>query len=282
MSFATPLALILLVPLLVLLVLSATRSHGWAGRLPGTWDRVVAPTLKRHVAVHSNLGKAGAPVLAIGLAALVVLALARPGVDADDPRDIVTLGGRVIVLDVGEDLAGHQLFIDALHDADPAIATAIIAVAGDAYRIVPFTTDKAQIDRYVQVLSADMMPAPGNRPHLGIARAEKILLDAGYLVRQIVLVTAKRPPEQSVAISQTETQRIVVPLFNPAIWQDWADTQHSTLADRESVSDIAETLADAIRAAARSELPATRLDLATILIGITALLWLLLFRRRAG
>ena len=121
------------------------------------------------------MGHAATPVLCFVLALLVVFALSRPGLDVEDDDTFATLAGRVVILDVGSDLTRHRHVLDDLYRADPGVSTALVAVSGDAYRIVPFTTDKAQIDRYLRVLSTDIMPRPGQNAHLGLALAEQML-----------------------------------------------------------------------------------------------------------
>lgn len=278
MSFAVPIALILLVPLCMAGLLTGSARLGWAGRLPGMWDRAVAKPLKAHLARHSSLGRAAPPVLTLLIAAVLILALARPGIEVKRPQDFATLAGRVVVMDMGSDMAEHRLFVDALFRSGPA-ATAIVAVAGDAYRIVPFTTDWQQIDRYLRVLRADVMPEPGRRPHLGLARAERILENADYIVRQVVLVTAKPPPEIIVEVPDSGAQRVVVALRHGEAWAPWATSWGADLLAGTDTDAIAAALDDAAKTAARTELPGARTDLSSLLLGLAAALSLLLFRR---
>lgn len=285
MSLIHPTVLLLLLPLVLAGVLARSTRFGWAGRLPGGWDQVISPRLKAHAALRSGLGRAGAPVLCLGIAALLITALARPGIDADRTEAHATLAGRVVVLDVGAELDAQRLFLDALNGAGRMPATAVVVATGEAYRIVPFTTDTAQIDRYVRVLRQDMMPVSGHRPHLGLAEAERILAAAGLPVRQIVFITSTLPPETMVPVPGTGSERIIVALGSAGatgIWARWAEGWDASLAGRGSADDIAQALEDAARAAARAELPAARLDLSSALLAVAALFWLLLFRRRAS
>ena len=282
MSFVLPYALLLLLPLAGLAWMARAGRRSWAGRLPGAWHQVVSPDLRPLIALRSRLGAAGTPVLCFGIGALLIGALARPGLDADDPEDFATLAGRVIVLDVGSNLARHRHALDALYRADPGVATAVVAVSGDAYRIVPFTTDRAQIDRYVRVLSAEIMPEPGQRPHLGLARAERSLNDAGYLVRQVVVLTGRRAPEQVVEIPGTDSQRYVVALEDDLGWEDWATAQGGSVLARAEIDSVTEELQREARDKARAELPGSRIELSFVLIALSAALWLLLFRRRTA
>lgn len=280
MSFAMPLALLLLLPLGGLLALARSGAYGRNTRLPGRWQSVVAPYLRGYLAQRSDLARAGTPILCIATAALVIIALARPGLDGDRTDDYATLAGRVIVLDVGSDLARHRHFIDDLQRADPGVATAVIASSGDAYRIVPFTTAAAQINRYVRVLNAQMMPMPGHNPHLALAQAERILADAGFLVRQIVLVTARQAPDQIVGIPAAQSQRFLVSLAGAENWQSWASAQSAVVLRKEAVVRLTRSLKYETASVARSELPSARSEWTTLLLVLAAVLWLPLFRRR--
>ena len=282
MSFAVPLALLLLAPLGGLLYLVRTQGAGGFSRLPRAWHRVVVPSLREYLAQRSKLGRAGIPAVCFVVAALVILALARPGVDADDTDAYATLAGRVIILDVGSDLARHRHFMETLHRAGTGIATAVIASSGDAYRIVPFTTDRAQIDRYVQVLDAQMMPDPGHNPHLALALAERMLSEAGYAARQIVLLTARSAPPHTVEIPSGTSRRALVPLTAADLWPEWAQAQGATVIEADGAAALTEALGSDARAIARSELPSARHEFTTVLICLASLLWLTLFRRRTS
>ncbi|MGD1926203.1 MAG: VWA domain-containing protein [Paracoccaceae bacterium] len=280
MSFVAPFSFLLLLPLLGFLFVVRSGGSGQARRLPGAWHGLVQPALRGDLAARSRLGQAVVPVLCFIAATLVITALARPGVDTDDTDRLATLAGRVIILDVGAALARHRHFMDALHSADGGIATAVIAASGDAYRIVPFTTDKSQIDRYVQVLDAGMIPRQGQSPHIALATAERILTDAGYLVRQIVLLSARGGPQETVEIPLGQSRRIVVPLGDTDRWDDWAAAEHAEIAGPAAARDLTERLKQDARAMAHAELPSTRHEFTTVLIALAALIWLLLFRRR--
>jgi hypothetical protein len=188
----------------------------------------------------------------------------------------------VIILDVGADLARHRQFVDTLIRADPGVATSIIAVAEDTYRIVPFTTDHVQIDRYVRVLNADMMPRPGQKPHVALADAERSLASAGLPARQIVLLSARSAPDQIVEIPRQQSDRYVVKLGDAQGWEQWADAQGATVLRAGSALQLTEARRQQARRIARAEIPTARHDLTVWLIALAAVLWLLLFRRRSA
>ena len=60
---------------------------------------MIAPALKRYVAGKAAASRNRTPFLALAIAALIVLALARPGGHAGDEVDLTGIAGRVIVMD---------------------------------------------------------------------------------------------------------------------------------------------------------------------------------------
>ena len=280
MSFLAPLALALLIPLGAIFWMSRTPRFNAAALLPGTWGAVVAPRFRAIVAGQSRLAAAQAPFLTLTVAILVAMSLTRPGLDLQDPEGFSGVGGRVVVMDIGADLTRHRQFLDQLHGADRMTSTAIVAVSGDAYRVTPFTTDQAYIDRYVRVLSADMMPRPGQQPHLGLANAERLLDEAGFLVRQVIFLSKRPAPPDIVAVPTASADRIVIDLSDGTSWRDWAEAQQAEIVGRDAIAPLTSNFTAATRAAARAELPDARFDLTPLLITLATALFLLKFRRR--
>lgn len=281
MSFALPLVLILIAPLAALFYFLASGRLAMTGRLPGAWDRLVAPPLRRYIADRAASGRNLAPFLALAIAGLIVVALARPGADMGDEIDLTGIAGRVIVLDASTDISRQAVFVRELEEADPSLPTAIIAVAGDAYLIVPFTTDPAQTHRYLNVLTPDMMPEGGRRLHLGFALAEKVLARAGYPAGQIIL-TSDQPPPAPVAIAPSATLRTIAVLGQrPANWTAFADIYGADVIGESRAKDASAPLLFKARTKAASTLQGARYDLSPWLIGAAMLGWLMLFRRRA-
>ena len=101
MTFAQPLALLLLLPAAGL-VMWLRLAHGPdALRLPGHWRRVIDSTMQSFMArrvVSPNRLPVG---VWLAIWTLLVLALARPVLDAPAPTDYGNLAGRVIALDIG-------------------------------------------------------------------------------------------------------------------------------------------------------------------------------------
>ncbi len=280
MSFAAPLILLLALPLAGLAWLLAKGGVAMSGRLPGAWNSVVAPPLKRYLAGKSAAARNNAPFLTLGIAALIVLALARPGGETGEELDLTGLAGRVIVMDASTDISRQAVFIRELEEANPNLPTAIIAAGADAYLITPFTTDPAQTHRYLNVLTPDMMPGDGRRLQLGIAMAEKTLARAGYPVGQII-VTSDLPPPPTVAIANSETIRTVA-VLGDGDWQDFANVYGANVVGGDAGASASDDLLAQVRDEVAATLPGTRFDLSVWLIGTAMLCWLALFRRRAS
>ena len=67
--------------------------------------------------------------------------------------------------------------------------TAVIAYAGDAHTVVPFTDDNATIEHLLTSLSPEIMPKPGSRPDKALQLAAKLMTDSGLPKAQILLLT---------------------------------------------------------------------------------------------
>lgn len=282
MSFGHPIALTGLLPLAALAVLLWRRAPALVPALPGGWTRLIAPPLRRYMARDLTRPGLGQVWLTLGVAACLVVAAARPLVPLGEGRDWANRVGRVIVIDADNaGMPARRIVVDRLLEASPRVPTALVAVAGDAYMIVPFTTDSTQVDRYLQVLEPDAMPVPGLAVHTGLALAEKIVADAGIVARQIVLIAGERAPAGPVELPGTATLRSVVTTGNAAGWDRVAEVYGADLAASEDLTPVTGALEAAVRALA-ADLPGEVIDLTAWLIALALVLALGLFRRRSA
>lgn len=282
MSFALPHVLILIAPLAVLAWALAKGKLAAAGRLPGAWNALIAPPLKRYIAARAAASRNRTPLLTLAAASLIVLALARPGAETGDEIDLTGIAGRVIVLDVSTDISAQAVFVRELEEANPTLPTAIIAAGADAYLIVPFTTDPTQTHRYLNVLTPALMPDEGRRLHLGLALAEQVLTRAGYPAGQIIL-TSDLPPPPPVAIAPSASIRTVAALGGDAPdWHGYAAFHNAEVIGGGQASSASADLIRRARDQAVATLPGARFDLSPWLIGAAMAGWLMLFRRRAA
>ncbi|MEM7270503.1 MAG: VWA domain-containing protein [Pseudomonadota bacterium] len=279
MSVIFPIALVLLLPLAALAWAMTRSDVVGAGRLPGAWERLISPPLRSYIADRAAIVKSAAPTLCLAIAALIAVALARPGLITETKPDYANIVGRVVVIDVAAGLPPQTVYVNALLEASPHIPTALIASAGESYLIAPFTTDPKQITRYLNAIRPEMMPLAGRRPHLGLALAERTLDEAGLLVRQIIVTSAGDPPP-IVGVAASDTLRHVVGAGG-AGWRDYADAYQADLGDADPAPTIT-AIEEAARAAVEASLPGARTELTPWLIGGTLLLLLPLFRRRSA
>lgn len=282
MSFAHPFALLGLLPLAGLAILLWRQAPSLVPALPGGWAKLIAPPLRRYMARDLTRPGLGQVWLTLGIAACLVLAIARPLVPTGDGRDWANLVGRVLVIDAEHDgIAARRIVVDRLLAASPKVPTALVALSGDAYVLVPFTTDAAQIDRYLRVLEPDAMPMRGLAVHTGLALAEKTISDAGVLARQIVLVVGAGAPGDAVDLPETDTLRAVITAGDPAGWDKVAAAYGAEVASSDSLAGVTEALDAAVRDLAAS-LPGEMIDLSPFLIALALVLALGLFRRRSA
>lgn len=280
MSFALPLFLTLMIPLAVATWVLTKGGVATTGRLPGAWNALVAPPLKRFLASRAAAGRNRTPFLALGIAGLIVLALARLGGETGAEADLTGVAGRVIVIDASTDISRQAVFVRELEEANPNLPTAIIAAGADAYLITPFTTDPAQTHRYLNVLTPDMMPGEGRRLHLGLAMAERALARAGYPVGQIIL-TSDQPPPPPVAIADSDTIRAVA-VLGQGDWRGFADAYGAAVIGGDAGATASDELLTRARDEVAATLPGARFDLSPWLIAAAMLCWLALFRRRTS
>ena len=206
MSFAAPLWLAGLVPVAALAWALWRQAPMLVPALPGCWARLIEPPLRRFMARDLSRPGLGQVWLCLGIAACLVVAMARPLIPLGTGTDYANMVGRVILIDADQEgIAERRIAVDRFLELSPDVPTSLVAVAGDAYMIVPFTTDAAQIDRYLRVLEPDAMPMPGLAVHSGLALGEKIIADAGVVAGQIVLIAGPRAPDAVVDLPGTET-----------------------------------------------------------------------------
>ena len=284
MTFANPLALLVLLPIVGAALLLRHRHPALLAQLPGAWRALVEPAMHRHVGRYlsgSNRQQAG---WCLAIAALLAIALARPVFDRGDTPVYANLAGRIAVIDMASSrLEEHRLQAQRLVMLSPAVPVALVAAASEAFTVVPLTTDSAYLDRYLRVLTRQTMPIDGRALATGIAHAESILGEAGIVNRQIIVMTAGPAPVSPVRIASSGSDRVLlVPNGETTAWEtaaaafdariDTTDAIERTVVDHEQV--IARQLRDG--------LPGSTVALAPWLAGLAALAFLVLFRRRSG
>ncbi|MCY4590055.1 MAG: VWA domain-containing protein [Alphaproteobacteria bacterium] len=285
MTFTHPFVLLLLVPLALALLLALNHRAVPAGRLPGGWRRLVAPGL------HDYLGRGlrdrtpGMVRWCCGLAAILVIALARPVIESTDRPAWANLAGRVVVIDMSaaSALPGHRLRAAAIVESSMPVPVALVATAGESYTVVPFTSDPQHLDRYLQVLDTTMMPLGGRSLSSGIAHGEALLRDGRIRAGLIVVLTGGPPPGDPVRLAASGTRRTI--LLADTDPDRWRETGRRLGAEVLAHADSAKVLADhndAIRDLVRASDRDSTHDLTPWVLALAAAGWVALFRRRSG
>lgn len=282
MSFGIPLALLGLIPVVAVALLLWRRAPMLLSALPGGWARIIGPELTDYMARGLSRPGLGQAWLCIAAAGIVVLAIARPLVPLGGGIDYANLAGRVIVLDaISDGIEDRRITVDRILELSPDVPTSLVALSSDAYTIVPFTTDRAQIDRYLRVLDADVIPDPGLSMHTGIAHAEKVLADAGVVAAQMVMIFGGDAPPRVLDIPETDTLRwFVVPEASDR-WERFANGYQAEITNGSTVEPLVDDMSLALEAL-RGSLPGAAADFSPWLYALAMVLWLGLFRRRSA
>ena len=281
MTITNPLALLLLLPAIAL-VLWLYIGRGPTGlRLPGHWHRAIASVMQPFMA-ERVISQNRMPILFwVAVWTLLVLGLARPVINAGAPTDYGNLAGRVIAMDLGAgmDIEGQRLMAYRIFDAAPKTPTALVISTGEAFDVVPLTTDRNQLERYIQVASSAVMPVGGRAPGIAIIQAEKLLERAEVVVGQLVVLTGGKVPAASAAKGGEWLRALVVDSDSLANWAGYAEQVGARLVDETSVDKVIEDLDDRVASALRDTNRTGDLALAPWLLALAGLLWLLFFRR---
>lgn len=152
----------------------------------------------------------------------------------------------------------------------------------ESFEAVPLTVDRAHLERYLQVIEADIMPAGGRALELAAAHGEGLLTRASIIAGQVVVISGGTPAPAQTVMPPRWPRALIITDGDPADWSVYADKTGARLSDIDDVEPVVQELdSDIARALRQSERPA-RHDLTPWLIAAVLLLWLTLFRRRSG
>lgn len=275
----------LLAPLLALAVLAIGRRQA---QLPGAWQRAIGDNLRSFLAgtvrqVQTMWRSLAFFILWILLgAALATISLGQ----IETPK-LRNLDARIVVIDLGvpalaEDrIAAARYLIDSSSD----VPTAVVAVTEHAFDVVPLTRDESHLDRYLQVLTKDVMPVEGRSLLTGVERAVALLDRAQIQARQITVFTGGEPPAIGRFRKPERTENhnvwLVLPEKTHAAWQNFANELDATLIDDRDTQDLHDDFEERRQdAAAKAVSIRERQDITPWLIAFLLPLWLLLFFRR--
>ena len=203
--FLRPIWLLALLPALLLLWLH------WRSRAEVAWRRVIAPHLLPHLLSGSG-EKESWPTPVHLLAAFWLagaIALAGPSWQREMAPFADQRSALVIALHLGPSMLAEDIQPSRLERATHKIRdllalrsgarTALIAYAGSAHMVVPFTTDSRLIEDFAGELSPELMPRPGNDAGQAVALAARLLQQA-ELTGNVLLITDAITPDALPAL----------------------------------------------------------------------------------
>ncbi|MGB5467107.1 MAG: VWA domain-containing protein, partial [Sedimenticolaceae bacterium] len=184
LHFLRPLWLLVLLPALLLTWVL------WRRRGDLAWRNVIAPHLLPHLLAGSG-ETAGRfrPLHLLGAFWLVaVIAIAGPAWQREPAPFTDQRVPLVIVLHLGASMLAEDIQPTRLERAThkirdllalrPGARTALIAYAGSAHLVMPFTTDARLVEEFAGELSPGLMPRPGNAPAEALTLATQLLQQA--------------------------------------------------------------------------------------------------------
>jgi Ca-activated chloride channel family protein len=178
----------------------------WRGRSEVAWRRVIAPHLLPHLlAGHDNQNSRWRPMHLLGLFWLIgVIVLAGPSWQREPAPFADQRPALVIALYLGSSMLAEDIQPSRLQRAvhklrdllalRPGAATALIAYAGSAHRVLPFTSDGRLIEQFAAELSPELMPRPGNAVGEALTMASQLLQQAER-AGSVLLITDAIPSD---------------------------------------------------------------------------------------
>ena len=282
MIVSHPLVLLLLIPAVAAFAWLARLGDRYLARLPGDWGRVVAPSLRTFVGREATQGAAPQLLGFLALWVVLVITISRPVWKLEEAANFSNIAGRVIAMDLGggADIHNQRLAATTLIDSAPDVPTALVVGSGDAFNVVPLTTDRNFVDRYLNVITPDVMPLDGQAIPVTVAHSEAILTRAGVVVGQVILLTGGEPPALGAEYLARWSRVVITDPGTRGKWGGYANYLGARLVSYNDLAPVVDDLERQIeRARHRGDRAAVH-DLTPYLLALAALLWLTLFRRR--
>ncbi|PPT87425.1 tetratricopeptide repeat protein [Xanthomonas theicola] len=168
-------------------------------RRSNVWRRAVDAHLLPHLLAHDGRQSLSGPWLAALGYALAVVALAGPSWRQEQQPLWQSRTPLVIALDLSPRIQAGDLPPSRLLQARAKLATllreraggevALLAYAGEPFTVAPLTDDAANVALFLDALSPQVMPVPGQRTDLAIDWAAQLLRQAGFARGDILLLS---------------------------------------------------------------------------------------------
>lgn len=225
LHFLRPLWLLALLPALLLTWVL------WRRRGDLAWRNVIAPHLLPHL-LAGNGETAGRfrPLHLLGAFWLVaVIAVAGPAWQREPAPFTDQRVPLVIVLHLGASMLAEDIQPTRLERAThkirdllalrPGARTALIAYAGSAHLVMPFTTDARLVEEFAGELSPGLMPRPGNAPAEALTLATQLLQQTDVGGGNVLLITDSLQPDAVATLPpgvRAEILAVAAPPGSPA------------------------------------------------------------------
>jgi Ca-activated chloride channel family protein len=249
--FLRPLWLWALVPAMAILWVL------WRGQSEQAWRRLIAPHLLESLWVRT--GEAESKLRPGTLLALVwlfaVLAAAGPTWEREpspfgDEESAIVLAVYLGPTMDAEDIQPTRLERAAFKIRDllarrPGAPAALIAYAGTAHVVLPFTKDHRLIEQMAEELATDIMPVEGNSLPDAVALAAQMLEEA-ELSGQLLVVTDSVPPDTIESLSNASVRAQILAMAAPPEQPAPTSGPPAPALDRATLGRVAKTLGGAL------------------------------------
>jgi Ca-activated chloride channel family protein len=181
----------------------------WAAEDAGrAWRSLVAPHLLPHLLTGREERRWLRPAaLLLAGWVLAAVALAGPAWQREPAPFAEDTAALVIVMKVTPSMQSQDVqptrlarAAEKVHDLlalRPGAKTALVAYAGTAHRVMPFTADAGIIDSFAGELAPDVMPVEGAAAGAALAAADELLKKSGQAGWVLWVADAATPAEQN-------------------------------------------------------------------------------------
>ena len=214
-----------------------------AQRQPPSWRRAIAPELLEHLVTKRADGSGfGSLTWIIPVGILGCLAMSGPTWKLADTPLGPDSSALIIAFELSESMDGRdvgptratraKLKVRDLIEARGTGQTGLVAYAGSGHIVMPLTDDDRVILPYLDALSPELMPMPGDAPERAVPSIERMVA-AADAPATIVLVTDGVPPSGQQALAALR-ERTKAELIIYAVGTDRGDPERGVAPIEET------------------------------------------------